>query len=628
MDRSAPATHGELAELRDQARLLEEEVASLRRRLADAPKRVRTLEERLLESKGQLAQAVSQNEKLTYTLREAREHIAALRDEVEKLTQPPSAYGTLLGTNDDGTVDVFSGGRKMRVSVHPDLTGDDLTRGAEVVLNESLNVVLARTPELTGEVVTFKELLDDGDRAMIVGRADEERVAELADVLKGTKIRAGDSVLQDMRSGLLLEVLPRPEVEELVLEEVPDISYDDVGGLDSQIEQITDAVELPFVHHDLFADYRLPAPKGILLYGPPGCGKTLIAKAVANSLAKKVAEVSGDSQARSYFLNIKGPELLNKYVGETERQIRLVFQRAREKSEEGWPVIVFFDEMDSLFRTRGTGISSDMESTIVPQLLAEIDGVETLKNVIVIGASNREDLIDPAILRPGRLDVKIKIERPNEEAAAQIFARYLESDLPLDEGEVASLGGGRSGQGGAGHDRTDRGRDVPRRRGQPVPGGDLPERRQGGHVLQGLLVGRHDREHRAPGQEARHQAADRPRQPGHLRERPHRVDPPGVQGARGSAQHDQPRRLGQDLGQEGRAHHLRAHPHQARRRGRHRWAVHRTGGHRPVPVGRRRWGRVHAGMSAVSFRGAGRVGLVPRVRFRPRRAEAAGPRLA
>jgi len=432
----------EMAELREQAKTLEEEVVSLRRRLQDAPKRVRTLEERLLETKGQLAQAVSQNEKLTYTLREAREHIAALRDEVEKLTQPPAAYGTLLGSNDDGTVDVFSGGRKMRVSVHPDLTADDLTRGAEVVLNESLNVVLARTPELTGEVVTFKELLGDGTRAMILGRADEERVAELADCLRGTKIRAGDSVLQDMRSGLLLEVLPRPEVEELVLEEVPDISYDDVGGLDRQIEQITDAVELPFVHQDLFAEYHLPAPKGILLYGPPGCGKTLIAKAVANSLAKKVAEVSGDEHARSYFLNIKGPELLNKYVGETERQIRLVFQRAREKSEEGWPVIVFFDEMDSLFRTRGTGISSDMESTIVPQLLAEIDGVETLKNVIVIGASNREDLIDPAILRPGRLDVKIKIERPNEEAAAQIFGRYMTSGLPLDEGEVTSLGGG------------------------------------------------------------------------------------------------------------------------------------------------------------------------------------------
>jgi proteasome-associated ATPase len=427
---------------REQVAALEEEITALRRRLQDAPKRVRTLEERLLETKGQLSQAVSQNEKLTYTLREAREHIAALREEVDKLTQPPSAYGTFLGGNDDGTVDVFSGGRKMRVAVHPELARDDLPRGAEVVLNESLNVVLARSPERTGEIVTFKELLDDGHRAMIVGRADEEQVVELSEDLLGTKLRAGDSVLLDPRAALLLEKLPRPEVEELVLEEVPDVSYDDVGGLDGQIDAIMDAVELPFLHQDLFREHKLPAPKGILLYGPPGCGKTLIAKAVANSLAKKVAEVSGDVQGRSYFLNIKGPELLNKYVGETERQIRLVFERAREKSEEGWPVIVFFDEMDSLFRTRGTGISSDMESTIVPQLLAEIDGVETLKNVIVIGASNREDLIDPAILRPGRLDVKIKIERPDEAAASQIFARYLTSDLPLDVGEVESLGGG------------------------------------------------------------------------------------------------------------------------------------------------------------------------------------------
>jgi proteasome-associated ATPase len=442
-ERRLAAYEHEVAELQEQAKVLEEEVVSLRRKLADAPKRVRTLEERLLETKGQLAQAVSQNEKLSYTLREAREHIAALREEVEKLTQPPSAYGTFLGLNDDGTCDVFSGGRKMRVAVHPELLDAGLQRGQEVVLNESLNVVLARAAEVSGEVVVLKELMDDGLRALIVGRADEERVVELGESLIGEKLRAGDSVLMDPRSGLLLERLPRPEVEELILEEVPDITYEDVGGLDQQIEQIMDAVELPFLHRDLFVEHRLPAPKGILLYGPPGCGKTLIAKAVANSLAKKVSEVTGDKAARSYFLNIKGPELLNKYVGETERQIRLVFQRAREKSEEGVPVIVFFDEMDSLFRTRGTGISSDMESTIVPQLLAEIDGVESLKNVIVIGASNREDLIDPAILRPGRLDVKIKIERPNERAASQIFSRYLTADLPLDEDEVGKAGGDR-----------------------------------------------------------------------------------------------------------------------------------------------------------------------------------------
>jgi len=428
------------ADLLAQVTTLEEEISVLRRRLQDAPKRVRTLEERLLETKGQLAQAVSQNERLSATLREAREHIAALREEVEKLTMPPSAYGTFLGANDDGTVDVLSAGRKMRVSVHPEVDVESLERGQEVALNESLNVVLARGLEVAGEVVILKELLDDGLRALVVGRADEERVCELAGVMVGQKVRAGDHLLVDMRSNLIVERLPRPEVEELVLEEVPDVNYEDIGGLDDQIELIKDAVELPYLYAEMFTEHQLEPPKGILLYGPPGCGKTLIAKAVANSLAKRVAEKSGNSSTRSYFLNIKGPELLNKYVGETERQIRLIFQRAREKSEEGVPVIVFFDEMDSLFRTRGTGISSDIESTIVPQLLAEIDGVESLKNVIVIGASNREDLIDPAILRPGRLDVKIKIERPDETAAEMIFSRYLTSSLPIAEEEVRAAG--------------------------------------------------------------------------------------------------------------------------------------------------------------------------------------------
>ena len=423
-------------DLDEQVASLREEIEHLRSRLSDAPPRMRSLEERLLETKGQLAQAVGQNERLSYTLREAREQITTLREEVDKLSQPPSAYGIVVGKNDDQTVDVLTSGRKMRVSLHPDIDHELLNRGAEVVLNESFNVVMSRASEITGEVVTVKDVMEDGIRALVVGRADEERVCELADNLRGTLIRSGDHLRLDVRSNLLLEKLPRPEVEDLLLEEVPDISYTDIGGLDEQIEQIADAVELPFLHHDLFAEHQLPAPKGILLYGPPGCGKTLIAKAVANSLAKKVADKVGEGKGRSYFINIKGPELLNKYVGETERQIRLVFQRAREKSDEGWPVIVFFDEMDSMFRTRGTGISSDMESTIVPQLLAEIDGVEGLKNVIVIGATNREDLIDPAILRPGRLDVKIKIERPNEIGARAIFAQYLTNEIPLDQSET------------------------------------------------------------------------------------------------------------------------------------------------------------------------------------------------
>jgi proteasome-associated ATPase len=400
----------------------------------------------LADSKIQIARLTGQNEKLSYTLREAREHIASLRDEVDKLTRAPGSYGTVVGINADQTVDVLTNGRKIRVTAHTDVDLDHLQLGAEVMLNDALNIVLERGIDLGGEVVSLKEVLEDGIRAIVVVRGDDERVCELATAIRGMHLRSGDLLRLDSRSNLLLEKLEQPEVEHLLLQEIPNISYSDIGGLDSQIEQIADAVELPFLHADLFAEHQLPAPKGILLYGPPGCGKTLIAKAVANSLARKVASRTGDDKGRSYFINIKGPELLNKYVGETERQIRLIFERAREKSDEGWPVIIFFDEMDSMFRTRGTGISSDMESTIVPQLLAEIDGVEGLRNVIVIGATNREDLIDPAILRPGRLDVKIKIERPDANAARQIFARYLTSDLPISPSDIESLGGGDAQQ--------------------------------------------------------------------------------------------------------------------------------------------------------------------------------------
>ncbi len=355
----------------------------------------------------------------------------ALKEEVDRLAQPPAGFGTFLSQNEDGTADIFTGGRKLRVNVSPSVDLDELRRGQEVMLNEALNVVDAMTFESIGDIVTLKEVLEDGERALVTGHTDEERVVRLAEPLRGLTLRTGDALLLEPRSGYVYEVVPKSEVEDLVLEEVPDIDYRQIGGLANQIEQIRDAVELPYLHADLFKEYELRPPKGVLLYGPPGCGKTLIAKAVANSLAKKVAEVTGQPQGKSYFLNIKGPELLNKYVGETERQIRLVFQRAREKASEGTPVIVFFDEMESLFRTRGSGVSSDVENTIVPQLLAEIDGVEGLENVIVIGASNREDMIDPAILRPGRLDVKIKIERPDAEAAKDIFSKYLKGSLPF-----------------------------------------------------------------------------------------------------------------------------------------------------------------------------------------------------
>jgi proteasome-associated ATPase len=435
----------EAGELRRQIQFLEEETALLRRRLQDSPRQVRVLEERLLETKGQLAQALSQNERLAATLREAREQILALKEEVEKLTAPPSGYGVFLSVNDDGTVNISSGGRKLRVNVHPQIDPKSLQLGQEVMLNEALNIVEACSFEVQGEVVSLKEMLGP-DRALVIGNADEERVVQIGEPLRNHTLRAGDALLLDIRSGFVLEHLPKPEVEELVLEEVPDVSYQDIGGLSQQIDAIRDAVELPFLHADLFLEHQLKPPKGILLYGPPGCGKTLIAKAVANSLAKQVATMTGqEAGGRSYFLNIKGPELLNKYVGETERQIRLIFQRAKEKSSEGMPVIVFFDEMDSIFRTRGSGVSSDVENTIVPQLLSEIDGVEQLKNVIVIGASNREDMIDPAILRPGRLDVKIKIERPDKNAAADIFSKYLLVSLPIAQDQLDRYDGARDG---------------------------------------------------------------------------------------------------------------------------------------------------------------------------------------
>jgi proteasome-associated ATPase len=424
----------QLQDLQAYVRSLEAETVHLRKKLEDTPKDFMVLENKLREANRQLVQAFNQNEKLVNALYEAREQITALKEEVDKLCAPPSTYGVYLSVNEDGTVNILSQGRKVKVNIHPAIKVETLKPGQELILNEGLNVVEAAGYEVQGDVVILKEQLDP-ERAVITLRADEEKVGIIADPLRQLRLKTGDHLLMDAKSGYLLEKLPKSEVEDLSLEEVPDIGYDDIGGLGDQIEAIKDAVELPYLYADYYKEHKLTPPKGVLLYGPPGCGKTMIAKAVANNLAEKISEKRGE-KIKGFFLNIKGPELLNKYVGETERKIREIFVKAKEKANEDVPVVVFFDEMDALFRTRGTGISSDVESTIVPQLLAEIDGVEGLKNVIVIGASNRQDLIDPAILRPGRLDVKIKVERPDQPAAADIFQKYLTAEIPLAASET------------------------------------------------------------------------------------------------------------------------------------------------------------------------------------------------
>ena len=407
------------------------------------PQDLRALQDKLTQQKSQMATVASQNERLVRTLKDARQQIVTLREEIERLAQPPSSYAVVVDVHEqDNTVDVLSGGRKMHVAVSPAVEPADLGVGREVRLNEAMNIVSVHPEDVAGEVVVVKEVLED-DRLLVLMRQDEERVVRSGGRVTGKQVRVGDAVLVDQRSNIAVERIPRAEVADLVLEEVPDLDYDDIGGLSTQIEAIRDAVELPYLHAELYERHQLKAPKGVLLYGPPGNGKTMIAKAVAASLARKVAERTGQDSATAYFLNIKGPELLNKYVGETERHIRLIFHRAREKSSDGTPVVVFFDEMDSLFRTRGSGVSSDVETTIVPQLLAEIDGVEGLDNVIVIGATNREDMIDPAILRPGRLDVKIKIERPDAEGARDIFSKYLTADLPLHPEDLEEHDGDR-----------------------------------------------------------------------------------------------------------------------------------------------------------------------------------------
>jgi proteasome-associated ATPase len=421
--------HEEIEDLREALRFFGADSAEFRRRLDRVLGEYEAMRRRYQLAHDQLSDAERQNEKLVHTLQEAKQQIELLKEEVDKLCAPPNSYGVFISGNKDGTAEIAVDSKRMRVNVHPNVDIFQFEEGQFCVLNEAFNVVEPAGFTRRGEIATIVELLDE-NRAIVLGHTDDERVVTLSAPLARERLKAGDAVLFDSRTQFAFEKMPRSAVEEVALEEIPDVTYENIGGLAEQVEILRDAIELPYIHPEVFADYKLSPPKGILLYGPPGCGKTLIAKAVANSLAKSIEARTGRDTA-AYFLNVKGPELLNKYVGETEHKIREVFKRARDKANDNVPVVIFFDEMDSLFRMRGSGISSDMEATVVAQFLSEIDGVESLKNVIVIGASNRQDLIDPAVLRPGRLDLKVKVNRPDRDSAYEIFTKYLTADLPF-----------------------------------------------------------------------------------------------------------------------------------------------------------------------------------------------------
>jgi proteasome-associated ATPase len=428
----------EVEDLHDSMRLFGAESPEFRRQLDRLLAEFETLRRRYQLTRDQSADAERQNERLVNALHDAKQQIELLKEEVDKLCAPPNNYGIFNRPNKDGTAEIVVDGRPMRVNVHPNVDPFQFEEGQLIVLNEAFNIIEASGYVSRGEIAAVVDFIAD-NRAIVLGHTDDERVITLAEPLRHEKLKVGDHILFDPRTNYGFEKLPKSSVEEVVLEEIPDVTYENIGGLGEQIEALRDSVELPYIYPDVFAEHKLAPPKGILLYGPPGCGKTLIAKAVANSLAKSIEQRTG-KETTPYFLNVKGPELLNKYVGETEHKLREVFKKAREKASEDVPVVIFFDEMDSLFRMRGSGISSDMEATVVAQFLSEIDGVESLKNVIVIGASNRQDLIDPAVLRPGRLDLKIKVNRPDVEAAREIFSKYLTADLPFHPSALAKYG--------------------------------------------------------------------------------------------------------------------------------------------------------------------------------------------
>src|SRR5467141_3568043 len=365
------------------------------------------------------------------TIVEARRMIEKLEEVIKKVTSPANRIGTFLGATSRDTAHIVVGGADYYCNVDPRIPLAKLKNGTRVLVNEAYVIVGDLGFETAGPVTKITEVLSDDRLRVGSEHGLQSIVLQRSADLASSTLKSGDEVRVDSNYRMALEMLSSTKSHEHYLDVVPELPWEKVGGQEGALQAIKDAIELPLLHPDLFKKFQHATPKGFLLYGPPGCGKTLIGKATAFNLTKQLGAKSG-TEMREYFMHVKGPEILNMWVGESERMVREIFATAREKRGEDFMPFLFIDEAESILGTRRASRHSNILSTLVPMFCSEMDGIDSLNDVVIILASNRADLIDPAILRPGRIDRKIKVNRPNREGAREVYRIYLTPDLPYD----------------------------------------------------------------------------------------------------------------------------------------------------------------------------------------------------